>query len=180
MASLGIGTLLMGAKALFEGPLVGSLILYYHLHPIISTYECILAGIALGYNFIAWLSFICCAISGGTSGTAVRISYTILTIIGLIYLKLISKRQNLNTVIQQFYREIRRETWLNTLLVVFGAYFFQVYYIHSLYEDENGSTWSGGSMWSDLCFHLNIINSYLYGQVRNNNSNKPKPKMHTN
>ena len=164
-----LGNLIMSVKGMFFGPIAGSLFLFYHLHPILSLYECIAGGITLGYCIAAWLAYICCAIGGGTSFIAVRISYTILTLITVYYgYKLYKSNQqiSLNPSLILLRRQIFGELWLNILIIITSIFFWRVFYIHTLYMDVNGNTWSGGSTWSDLSFHLNVINSYLFGQVR--------------
>ena len=153
---------LVSLKGLFLAPAFGSLFLLNYFHPVLSGYECIFGGIVLGYNVAAWISYIFCAIAGGTSSFAIRLSYTFLSILSIYYLYQINKNKQLKSIL--FY-ELKTEIWLNVLIGISAIYFWRVFYIHTLYPDKNQALWSGGSTWSDISFHLNIINSYLFGQV---------------
>merc|ERR1712137_1284902 len=80
-----VASFAMSLKGMCGAPILGALILFYYLHPIISLYECVAGGIVLGYCLAAWLSYICCAAVGGTSAIAIRFSYTVITVISLYY-----------------------------------------------------------------------------------------------
>ena len=159
---------IMTIKGMFEGPLLGSLFLFYYLHPVLSIYECVAGGIVIGYCIAAWLAYICCALVGGTSAVAIRVSYTLLSLATIFYVKKIySSNSQIRSTLILLRRQVYSEIWLNILIFISSVYFWQVFYIHTLYKDSAGNLWSGGSTWSDLSFHLNVIHSYIYGQVSN-------------
>ena len=161
-----LGELIMAGKGMAAGPLLGSLFLFHHLHPILSIYECVAGGVVLGYCIAAWLAYFCCALVGGTSSLAIRISYTLISVGALYYgYKIYLSNRQLRSTVVLLRRQVVSEVWLNTLIGITSVYFWRVFYIHTLYEDGEHNLWSGGSTWSDLSFHLNVINSYIYGQV---------------
>jgi len=166
----GHGALLVAAKAIALPPLTVAMALVALFFPTLSAAECLTAGFPLGYILAAWLSYVTSCLFGSTTAVAVRVSYLLWTCIALgsfaLFRRRCAKAGGLSSVGGAMLESLFSDLWLLVLSALALAYFGVVFYIHSLYRDERGALWSGGAMWSDLAFHLNVISGFLYGVNR--------------
>lgn len=131
----------------------------------LTLYECFWAGFPIGYCLVSWITFIVSGIIGYIDPFAVRIVYISFSTLGIILLATaLRKIKNQPSYFTQILLEIRTEFALNVLILLGTSYFGGIFYTHMLYKDYNGNEWSGGSIWADFAFHLNIINSFLHGE----------------
>ena len=152
----------IAAKTIIIPPFIALTILLSKIQPEISAYECIWASFPLGYVIASWLSYIVSCIFGETSALSVRFTYTLLTPVFLYCLFIWYKKYDIFR--KQLLQSILKENILHFLVFFSSIYFGFIYFTHILLEDSKGALWSGGAIWSDIAFHLNVINTFLYGK----------------
>lgn len=131
----------------------------------LTLYETFWISFPLGYALISWVVFIVSALMGSVDPTVVRYIYLFFTVLSIPLLA-IALRTLYSTpgYLKRIVYEIRQEFLLNLLLLISGAYFSWVFYTHQLNTDVRGNEFSGGSVWADFAFHMNVINSFLHGE----------------
>ena len=134
----------------------------------LTLYECFWGAFPIGYFFVFLVVFLVCAIIGHVNPFAVRVVYVVFSVFAVILLGLsLQKIRNQTGYLHFLLLELRREFCLNVLLLISTAFFGAMFYTHMLYKDSSNNLYSGGSVWADFAFHLNIINSFLYGENKN-------------
>jgi hypothetical protein len=146
-------------------PGVAFMFLYLVFYPNLSLYECFWSSFPLGYTVATWIIFVVSALHGSIDATLVRIVFG--TLGGLfIILSLITaiKVKKSGHLFRRALREVFQETYLNILITISMAYISYIFYTHLLYEDRGRNLFAAGSIWADMPFHLNVINSFLHGE----------------
>lgn len=128
-----------------------------------SVYETIASSVALSIVLCSWTSyFFCSVVLGEVSETAIRLSFVPLTFLS-VYFIFTWWEDKKRSFTRRFFVQLFDEPALNLVILLGSFYFGLVFFTHSLYKDDKGALWSGGAMWSDMAFHLNVINSFLEG-----------------
>ena len=142
------------------------LLLFIVLHPRgLTLYECFWASFPIGYALVTWIVFIACAIVGHVDPTVIRIIYTVFSMFSIVLLGIaLGKIRKQPHGFKEILLEIRREFMQNILVIISLLFFGGLFYTHLLLKDRAGNEWSGGSIWADFAFHLNVINSFLHGE----------------
>lgn len=130
----------------------------------LTLYECFWASFPIGYCLVSWITFIISAIIGQIDPFAVRFFYVSFSGLGVILLAKALRKLRTPGYFKDLIYEIRMEFALNILILISSVFFGGIFYTHMLLKDHNGRLWSGGSVWSDFAFHLNVINSFLHGE----------------
>ena len=136
----------------------------YLLFPKLTIYETFWSSFPLGYTLATWIVFIISCFVGHIDKSAVHLTYILFTLIFLILIVKFLGNINSQNRYHIIILDIRKEFYLNLLIAITFLYFFFIFSTHLLYKDRLGVYWSGGSVWADLAFHLNVINSFAFGE----------------
>eukprot|EP01095_Lingulamoeba_sp_RSL-Kostka_P008386 TRINITY_DN2786_c2_g1_i3.p1 TRINITY_DN2786_c2_g1~~TRINITY_DN2786_c2_g1_i3.p1 ORF type:complete len:279 (+),score=64.09 TRINITY_DN2786_c2_g1_i3:83-919(+) len=154
-------------------PFMAFFILMFHLYPRLSFVECFWTSFAIGYILVTYLIYIICGLTVEQVDVYVISGvYIFALLVGFIYfakcVRMFKKKRK--SLKDEILKEILNESkWLWFLTALCCWYFGDVYISHILQKDEKGAIWSGGSVWADIAFHLNVITSFLHGKNKHFN-----------